>query len=181
MKRSKLAGLVAVTATLVATVAAPASAGSVRVVDGDDSTMLADIHRVRVTHTEKWVRVRIRFDDLAGSGLRRTQALSIFLDTDAARTGPEYRFQTGLNRGTDYRLHKVKSWGAPGRHVDDCGYRLKIDWTRDLATLAVPRACLKDPAKVAAAVKAVEWNNKGTKKVDWMTARRAFSPAVAAG
>lgn len=180
MKRSKVAGVVAVTAALVVTMAMPASAGSVRVADGDDTTMLADIHRVRVTHTDKTIRVRIRFDDVAGSGLRRTQALSIFLDTKAAGKGPEYRLQTGLNRGTDYRLHKVRSWGATGRHVDDCRYRLKIDWSKDLVTFAVPRRCLKDPAKVGVAVKAVEWDDRGATQVDWLTARRAFTPALAA-
>lgn len=181
MKRLKAAGVVALAATLVGAMTVPASADTVRVADGSGGTLLADIHRVRVTHTEKTVRVRVRFDDIAGSAARRTQAMSIFLDTDTSSSGPEYRFQTGLNRGTDYRLNKVKSWTARGRHVDNCNYTFKIDWSEDLARLAVPRSCLKDPAKVAVAVKSYEWKGDGTSKIDWMTARRTFSPAVTAG
>lgn len=181
MKRPKAAGVAVLAAVLLAGAAAPASAGTVRVTDGDDKAMLADILRVRVTHSQKWVKVRVRFDDLAGSGLRRTQAMSVFLDTDGSRGGPEYRFQTGLNRGSDYRLHKMKSWVGKGRHVDNCAYRLTIDWTADLATFAVPSNCLKNPTKVAAAVKSFEWDDEGGQQTDWMTARRTFSPAAAAG
>lgn len=178
--RSKTAGAVALAAALVAGLGAPASAGSVRVNDGDDSTMLADILRVRVTHTEKWVKVRVRFDDLSGSGSRATQSMSIFLDTDSSNRVPEYRFNTGLNRGSDYRLQKVRSWMGQGRHVDNCGYRLRINWTEDLAVLAIPRACLKNPAKMAAGVKSYEYRSDGTGQSDWMTGRRTFSPAVSA-
>lgn len=166
---------------MVVSLGAPASAGSVRVTDGDDTTMLADILRVRLTHSDKWVRVRVRFDDLAGSASRASQSMSIFLDTDSSNSVPEYRFNTGLNRGNDYRLQKVKSWTGQGRHVDDCDYRLKINWSEDLAILAVPRACLKNPRKVAAGVKSYEDHSDGTGQFDWMTARRTFSLAVSAG
>lgn len=182
MKRSRAVGAVGLAAVMVVGLGTPpAFAETVLVRDGDDSTMLADIHRVRVTHTEKRVKVRVRFDDLAGRAERASQSMSIFLDTDSSKGGPEYRFNTGLNRGTDYRLQKVKSWTDEGSHVGNCNYRLKIDWSKDFARFSVPRACLKNPHRVAAAVKSYEDNSDGTGQLDWMTARREFSPAVRAG
>lgn len=181
MKRWRTAGAVALAATMVASLGAPASGASVRVTDGDDSTMLADILRVRLTHGEKRVKVRVRFDDLAGKASRASQSMSIFLDTDASNGVPEYRFNTGLNRGNDYRLQKVRSWTGQGRHVDECDYRLKIDWSKDVAVMTVPRACLDNPRTVAVGVKSYEDHNDGTGQFDWMTARRAFSAPVPAG
>ena len=180
MKKMTLvsAAVLAVTAPLA--LAPAASAAVVTVADGDDTTMAADIHRVRVAHNPRTVRVRITFDDVRRE-LEPGQGLSIFLDTDPKDSGPEFRLVAGLNQGTDYTFASVARWAGPGKEVRGCTYRMTINWKKDVVTFTAARKCLGKPDTVAAAVRAGEQATGGEPQVDWMTGVRKFSPAVAVG
>ncbi|GGD19348.1 hypothetical protein [Nocardioides daphniae] len=158
----------------------PAHAAAVTVVDGDDSPAAADLLRVRVTHAPRQVRVRLVHDDLLYNGIKAGQGATIFLDTDPEDAGPEYRFRTGLNGGTDYVLEKVDRWQGRGTLVR-CQYRLTISWKDDVAVLSMGRGCLGRPETVRAAVKVGETSHEGEEYIDWMTGPRRYTPAVARG
>lgn len=179
MNRKSLVATTAVALALPLLTAAPSHAEVVAVPDGDDSTMAADIHRVRVAHRQKSVRVRVTFDDLRAA-IEPGQGLSLWLDTDPADKGPEYRLVSGLNRGTDYSFFKVNRWAGTGRTMV-CNYNLKINWKKDFVVFAAARKCLGKPKTVAVAVKASEQATGGDPQVDWMAGVRTFSPAAARG
>lgn len=164
----------------VAGLATPASAEVVRVVDGDDTAAEVDLMRVRLSHGEKQVRVRMVHDDLKRMGLRAGQSVSVFIDTDPDDAGPEFRFASGLSSGTDYALLRVGRWGSEGKRVD-CNYRFRINWRDDVTVLRMGRGCLGRPETVAVAVKAAQTNVKGETSVDWLGKRRQFTTAVASG
>lgn len=160
-------------------VPAPATAETVTVPDGDDTRILADIQKVRVVHSAARVRVRIAFDDLMKRPKKRSQGISVFIDTDHSDKGPEYHFTGGLNAGTDYVLSRVDNWADDGEHVTGCHQRLRINWRKDFAVATIGRACLGDPSTIRVAVKSGEWRKgKGT-RYDWLTGRRAFTGPLA--
>lgn len=180
MNRKTLAACAAAALALPLTVAAPASAAVVTVVDGDDSTIAADVHRVRLAHNPKNVRVRITFDELYRSS-DIGQGMSVYLDTDRRDPGPEFRLVSGLNAGTDYTFESVTRWAGPGEVVTNCTYRLRLNWKKDVATFTAARKCLGRPKRVAVAVHASENLPDGSSASDWMTGRRVFSPSVKVG
>lgn len=179
-KRKTLAGGAAVALLMIAGLAAPAAAESVRVVDGDDSDAAVDLLRVRVNHAPKQVRVRMVHDNLVRSSLKAGQSVTVFIDTDPDDAGPEYRFMSGLNNGTDYVLQEVDRWGGRGRRLT-CNHRFTISWKKDVAVLRVGRGCLGSPETVSVAVKAQELGHEGQEYVDWLVGPRRWTAPVAAG
>lgn len=181
MKKLRVIGTTAAAALLAVTgLAAPASAEVVRVVDGDDSAAEVDLLRVRLSHGDKQVRVRMVHDDLLRLGQRAGQSVSVFIDTDPEDAGPEFRFVSGLSSGTDYALLRVKGWASEGRRVD-CNYRFTINWRDDVTVLKMGRGCLGKPETVAVAVKAEQITVKQKRFVDWLGKRRQLTTAVAQG
>lgn len=180
MKKSHVLAAAGTALMSVIALVPPANAATVTVVDGNDSPAAADLLRVRVTHAPKQVRVRLVHDDLFYNGIKATQGATIFLDTDPDDAGPEYRFRTGLNGGTDYVLERVNRWQGKGSLVD-CNYLFTISWKDDVAVLSMGRGCLGRPETVKAAVKVGEISHEGEEYIDWMTGPRRFTPAVAMG
>lgn len=160
---------------------APASAQTLSLDDGDDTSIRADIGKVKVVHGDKRLRVRVEFDDLLRNPTKISQALTIFVDTDAEDKGPEYSFAGGLNSGTDYVLTSIDRWADEGERVADCHQGWKLDWKDDFVVASVGRKCLGKPDTVRVAVKSGEWRKgKGT-RYDWLTGRRTFTEWLTAG
>lgn len=179
-KRAGLATAVAAALVAVFGVASPASAATVRVVDGDDSDAAADLLKVRVSHGAKQVRVRTVHDDLVRRALVAQQGLTVYLDTDPDDAGPEYRLVAGLNRGTDYSLQRVDRWNGGGRTLR-CSHRLSIDWKKDVAVVRFGRGCLGRPDQVRVAVRVGEVGHEGQQYVDWLRGPRKYTAWVAQG
>lgn len=181
-----LGTLALATALATPAVADPALAGSPAsaraaatiVVDGDDSPIRADIDQVKIGHRSDRIKVKVLFDDLVRSPLRRSQGVSIFFDTDPSTPTPEYRLGGGLNSGTDYALHSIESWRDQGRRVHNCDYRGRLDWDQDTVTYKVDPACFDDVPQFAVAVKAGEWTKKAGTRIDWLLGARTLTAPI---
>ncbi len=176
----KLRTAVTTAATLLALGlgAAPALAATGVTNDAAEGTQKADLLKVR-TVNEADVRVRMTFDDLKKSGATFSQGVTVFLDTDPDRRGPERMLTGGLNTGTDYQLLRMRHWKPVGEPMS-CSHRLRIDWRDDVATIRMGNGCFADHAEVRVAVRVSETSD-GTTTTDWLTARRAFTDPVPQG
>ena len=139
----------------------------------------ADIWKVTVGH-RKQVTVDIRHADPVRS-YKGGSSGSVFLDTDPARTGPEYVFTGGLFEGADYQLARVKGWKTVGPINLRCSYIMKLDYAGDVTHIAIGRGCLGDPAKVRVAVRTGGEQPDGTLVRDWLHRPRSFTRWLARG
>jgi hypothetical protein len=180
-------------AALVAAVGATALAGPAAaetVVFKDAAGDLdhgADIRRVRVVNDEK-VRVKIVHDDLVRA-YESGSSLSLFIDTDRERKGPEFVFLGGTFEGADYALLPAKGWRRVGdRQVPLHGgmYIMKLDYAKDTATIRFDREVLGDPGAVRVEVKTggamlPEGDEPATSGVDWLGKAKDFTSWVKRG
>ncbi len=139
----------------------------------------ADIHRVKVTNEDS-VRVTIKHADLVRSA-RSGSTLTVFLDTNRQKPGPEYMLVGGTFSGTDYALVRADGWDV-GRRVNSpgCDYGMRLDYQADTATVTIDRDCLGRPGAVAVAVRTTGTVGDNTVR-DWLDGRRNFTPPVARG
>lgn len=158
--------------------AGPASAQSVTVHDGADTTAsLSDIRTVTVRHLTDRVVVRATFTDL----VRDTPAgIRINIDTRADRTGPEFALLSGLGEGTDYQLLRVRDWRPVGEPLT-CAHRATIDWSTDVFRLVAGRGCLGSPARVRVAMWMRDTTDGSHPVTDHLLGVRRFTPWVARG
>lgn len=164
-----------------------ASAETARVVDAlGDVAHPVDISTVTVRHTDRAVVVRVRHEDLRRRG---SAGLSVFVDSDAARNGPEFVLGGGLFEGTDYLLTGARGWRSDNRVVE-CSYRMRVNWDRDLSVVRMDRGCFDDAERVRVAVRASGETEPGSTQWvtdwagearwgDWLSADSATTPAVA--
>lgn len=161
--------------------ASPASAETTTATDPADSGgSLTDIRRVTVNHGPEQVITKVRF-----TGLKRTSdggpsGLTVFFDSAPGRKGPELRFDTGLQEGTDYQVTGTKGWAQAGDRLT-CPHGLRLAWAKKMAIVRVSRECLGDPTKVRVAVKMVDLYDGSHPMNDWFGNPRSFTSYVAAG
>lgn len=141
----------------------------------------ADIHRVRVVNEDR-VKVRVVHRDLVRS-YRSGSSMSVFLDTDRDRTGPEFVFLGGTFEGSDYALVRADGWKAASRTAEPlrCGYDMKLDYAKDAALVRIDRACLGRPGAVRVEVKTGGELASGDTAVDWLGRPRHFARWVDRG
>ena len=160
--------------------AAPAHAEKYSIDDpADASGSLNDIYGLTYNHGEENVRFVIRVADL-----RRVSnaGATLYLDTKPDNKGPEYALGTGLSSGTDYALFRVEGWRDHGSgNPKSCDYQLRLRYKLDKVVGTISRACLKNPATVAAAVKMGDFHDASHPIHDWAPAKKQFGLAVAAG
>ena len=182
--RKTLAGTAALTAAaLTLTVAAPASAATIRLRDPEDTFHGSDLRAVRVTNGDRDVVVvtshlGLRPDPRTGSGG------AVYVDTDRSRRGPEVVFVGGFFRGTDYQLlhtdgFGAKKWGAPV----EGSYEMKVSYATERVRFRMSRAALGDPGDVRVAVRVSGTRTDGTSHGlgDWLGEPRSYTPWVARG
>lgn len=161
-------------------VAAPASAESDVFRDAradmGDGTRGADIHRVRVVHTSERLLVRVVHADLRRS-FRSSSSLSVFVDTDRSRRGPELVLGGGTFSGTDYALHRAQGWKPRNHRGLPCPHRMRLDFQQEVARVSLSRGCLGATGAVRVAVRTAADADGGTR--DWLGSRREWTPALA--
>lgn len=165
----------------LAGVAAPASAESTSATDPADATAsLTDVRRVTVNHGPEQVIVKVRFTDLVKTSDGGPSGMTVFFDSRPGRKGPELRFDTGLQEGTDYQVTKTSGWAQSGDRLT-CPASLRLKWAEDVAVVRVSRECLGEPDKVRVAVKMVDLYDGSHPVTDWLGNPRSFTSYVAAG
>jgi hypothetical protein len=170
-----LRSVLAATAMLLTSVAlaGPAVAQTTTVNDGADRPgSPSDIRTVTLRHQTDQVVVRMTFTDL-----RRTSGagFKILIDSNAARTGPEYVLVSGLGDGTDYQMFRAEGWKIKGAAMT-CTHQLRLNWADDFARFTVNRSCLGSPDEVRVGVRMRDDAHDVT---DWMTGYRTWTPWMA--
>lgn len=176
MKRTLLGLAGAALATTL--VASPAHAEFYKIDDpADAGRSLADITTLYVRHSPDDVVVRVRFEDLRRSS---KAGMSVLIDTDPDRRGPEFVLGTGLGDGTDYALTRARRWRSAGEHLQ-CAYSNRLRWRRDVARIRISHECLGDPDRLRVTVKMVDPVAPGDAAVDWAPTRRHWTPWIESG
>lgn len=147
----------------------------------------ADIHRVRVDNADR-IRIKVVHEDLRRS-FRSGSSLTVFIDTDRKRRGPEFVFLAGTFAGSDYALLPARGWRrASDRQVPLRGgtYDMRLNFRKDTALLRVDRTVLRKPGAVRVEVKTGgEMVPPGGKPVttgkDWLGKPRHFTRWVPRG
>jgi hypothetical protein len=170
------------TAALALALVAPAPAyAEVTSVDDavGDLAHGTDIVRVTLKHAAR-VRVRVKHVNLRRHP-KRGAGISVYVDVDRQRPGPEYVLGGGLQDGTDYLLGTADRWDF-GTAVQ-CRYRMTLDYSDELTRIWFRRGCFARPdaVRVAVEVGAEAPGGTGETITDWMDHRRAFTPWVAQG
>lgn len=144
---------VAVTAMVlgaVALTAGSASAETARLADDvADMGHYADAESAVVRHTSRALVVKVQHQSLRRTG---DAGISVFIDTDRRRSGPEFVLNGGLYEGTDYALWRARGLDRTGQMLM-CAYRMKVDYASDSTLVRVSRDCLGGPAKVRTAIR----------------------------
>ncbi len=160
---------------------APASAENMSAKDpADASASLYDIRSVKVSHQTKKLVVRVGVTDLVTETDGGPASMSLFVDTDRTRPGPEFRLGTGLQSGSDYQLVKMKKWKVQGSPLS-CGHRLVLDEARDQVKFRINSGCLRRPVSVRVGVRMVDAYDASHPVTDWFKGRRAWTRWVDRG
>jgi len=153
-----------------------------------DMSQGADIDRVRVVNGDERLRINVVHRDLVRS-FRSGSSISVFLDTDRARQGPEYVFTGGTFSGADYALLKADGWKAAGsRQVPLRGgsYIMRLDYADDVARISIDQVILGAPDVVRVEVKTgaelvTAAGPAPSGEVDWLGSPRTFTSAIPRG
>jgi hypothetical protein len=174
--------LVALTGLAAAALGAPAGAATATFTDahGDMEGHGADLYSVRVVN-EETVRVLLKHDNLVKS-YTSGSSFVVYLDTRPKHEGPEFAFVAGSYEGADYQLVTTDGWklvqtGEPMQ----CGYKLRLDYTSDIAKVVIDRECLGDPGKVRVSVKTGGELEGGGNVRDWLVKRHHWTEWVQQG
>ncbi len=185
----RVAGAAAVSALGITVLATPAMAATSVFTDArGDMSQGADIRKVRVVNGEERLRIKVVHRDLVRS-FRSGSSISVFLDTDRARKGPEYVFTGGTFEGADYALLKAKGFQAAGtRQVPLHGgtYVMRLDYVKDVARIDIDQVVIGTPDAVRVEVKTgaelvPEGSAAPSTEVDWLGTPNSFTPWVERG
>jgi hypothetical protein len=184
----RLAVAAALSALGSAAFAGPASAATTTFFDAKgDLDHGADIKRVRVVNEEQ-VRIKVVHRDLRRS-YKSGSSLTVFIDTDRARKGPEFVFLGGTFEGSDYALLKAKGWKrASDKQVPLHGgsYIMRLDYDKETATIRIDREVLGNPDAVRVEVKTggehvAKDDEPASTEVDWLGKPRDFTRWIERG
>ena len=160
---------------------APASAESTSFTDGADASgSLNDILRVRVNHGAERAKVVVTFADLRKRSAGGPAGIAVFLDTKQGRKGPELRLDSGLQNGTDYTLHRAKSWKPVG-DPKTCAHDVDLKFGKDKLVLTTTRACIGTPTRLRVGAKMTDFFDASHPIHDWMKGARRWTATVTSG
>ena len=166
------------TASLVAGIALlgpPAYAESMSAGDPADATAtIYDIRRVSANDKDAKLVVDVKVTDLVTESDGGPASMSLFIDTDRSKPGPELRLGTGLQTGTDYQLTRMKKWRAVGEPLS-CGHKVKLVSDKDKVRFRVNAGCLGSPDELRVGVKMVDlWDGSHPVR-DWFKGVRSWT------
>jgi hypothetical protein len=162
--------------------AGPASAERLGLDDPADvgGASLSDILVVTAVHPPKKVVVRVDFAELEPTSDAGPSSLAVFVDTDPAAKGPEFRVGMGLQAGTDYQLVRMEDWKPVGEALS-CSHVVGINFDTNRVRTRISRACLGNPDKVRIGVKMTDLYDASHPVVDWLGKPRYLSIPLASG
>ncbi len=131
-----------------------------------------DIRNVRVSNETRTV-VTVQHESLRRSDPIR--GLSIFIDTNAARGGPEFVFAAGVGDGTDWQIFRARNWRASIGPLN-CSTEFSINYSTDVTRASIARGCLDGAGRVRVSVVA-----SANSQRDWAPGYRTFSRWVPRG
>ncbi len=172
--------LVTTAAALLGTslLAAPARAEVYSVDDPADATAsLTDIYGLQARHGSENLLVKVRFQELLSSS---AAGVSVYVDTDRARRGPEFVLHSGLGDGTDYVLAKAIGWRRTGEPVD-CDYVARPVWDKNTFRARISRGCLGDPSAVRVSVQMIDQADGSHPVTDWAPRRHRWGLSIRPG
>ena len=98
----------------------------------------------------------------------------VYLDTDPANPGPEFRNDIYPNSEVA-PLKRVEKFGQQGKTAACDGLRASADaFGPKKVTLTVPRSCVGDPSKVRVSVRGY-FDVKGPNVIDWAPGKKKFT------
>lgn len=177
MKSLRILGTLTTTVLALGTFVGPAQADYYNIADPDQRVpSLTDITGFSARHGSEKLTVKVRFVDV-----RRTShaGMSIFIDSDRTRKGPELVLGTGLGDGTDYSLTRAIGWKRAGARVD-CDYDLAIKWGQERARAQLARECFDRAGLVRVAVKMTDVSDGSRPVIDWAPQARRWSLEIQA-
>ena len=186
----RVAAVAAVSALSITAFAGTALADSTVFTDArGDMSQGADIRKVRVTNSAEELRVKVVHRDLVRS-FRSGSSIAVYLDTDRAKSGPEFVFVGGTFSGADYALVKADGFNlANTRQVPLRGgqYAMEINYVKDVARISIDQVILGSPDEIRVEVKTgAEMLPEGSdqsmaNEIDWLGTPKSFTPWVAKG
>lgn len=186
---ARLTAAAAVSALAVTATAGPAAADTASFRDGrGDITQGADIRKVRVVNGPERLVVKVTHRDLVRS-FRSGSSISVYLDTDPAKQGPEYVFVGGTFSGADYALIRADGFEPVNRRqvpLRGGTAEMDVDYASDVARIRIDQVVLRDPQRVRVEVTTgAELTPPGggapSTEVDWLGTPETFTPWVARG
>lgn len=176
--RSRIALASGSTLALLALAVAPAHAEFYSIDDpADASASLTDIYGIEANHGAENLRVKVYFNELMRSS---AAGVSVFIDTDRDRKGPEYVLSSGLGDGTDYVLTEARAWQGSDNRVS-CDYAARPRWGKDVFRAVISRDCFDGASSVRVSVKMVDQADGSHPVVDWAPKRHRWSLPIASG
>lgn len=171
--------LVVATACTVVLTTTSAYAEEAVVNDGADAAAsLTDIRRVRVDHGTEQLKVRVNFPDLRK---KAAAGLTIYVDRNPRRRGPEFGLATPLFSGSDYALLRMKRWKFIGTGPVECPYDVAFKWKRDVLVFTADRECFGDPDELRVGMRMRDQADPSHPVTDWLIGRRKFTDWLSAG
>jgi hypothetical protein len=169
-------------ALVLTTAAGPASAERLGLDDPADvgGASLSDILAVTAVHVPKKLVVRVDFAELEPTSDAGPSSLAVFVDTDPAAKGPEFRVGMGLQAGSDYQLVRMEDWKPVGEALT-CSHVVAINFDTNRVRARISRACLGNPEKVRIGVKMTDLYDGSHPVVDWLGKPRYLSIPIASG
>ena len=176
--RTRIALTAGATLALCGLAAAPAHAEYYSIDDpADASASLTDIYGIEANHGADNLLVKVRFNELMRSS---AAGVSVFLDTDRDRRGPEYVLSSGLGDGTDYVLTKADGWAGSDNRIG-CAYSARPKWGNDVFRAVISRKCFDRAPSVRVSVKMVDQADGSHPVGDWAPRRHRWSLPIASG
>lgn len=177
MKSSRILGALATAALALGIQPGPVHADYYTIADPDEGVAsLTDITGFTARHGSENLVVKVRFVDLRRNSLA---GLSIFVDSDRTRKGPERVLGTGLGDGTDYALTRARRWRSVGERVD-CDYDVRVKWGQDKIRARFARECFERAGILRVSVQMTDFHDGSHPVTDWAPRRRGWSLPIGA-
>lgn len=176
--RTRIALTASSALVLAGLAAAPAHAEFYEIDDpADASASVSDVYGIYAQHGRENLLVKVRFNDLMRSS---AAGVSIYIDSNRRKKGPEYVLSSGLGNGTDYVLTSATRWRGSDNRIN-CDYAARPRWGKDVFRAVISRDCFGRTGKVRVSVKMVDQADGSHPVVDWAPKRHGWSLPIASG